>query len=80
MALVNRVTKENICQMKEAEYIKYTMELARFDYKDECSEYYALSIPLPSKSDEYEIEFGEPEATKEIETTPIYLIENQPVL
>ncbi|KAG9289873.1 hypothetical protein G9A89_015453 [Geosiphon pyriformis] len=45
-----------------------------------CSECYALSISLPSESDENEIEFGEPEATEEIETTPIYLIENQPVL
>ncbi|KAG9286172.1 hypothetical protein G9A89_010186 [Geosiphon pyriformis] len=45
-----------------------------------CSECYALSIPLPSENDENEIEFGEPEETKEIETTPIYLIENQPAL
>ncbi|KAG9288482.1 hypothetical protein G9A89_015688 [Geosiphon pyriformis] len=42
-----------------------------------CSKCYALSISLPSKNDENEIEFGEPE---EIETTPIYLIENQPAL
>ncbi|KAG9300800.1 hypothetical protein G9A89_003149 [Geosiphon pyriformis] len=45
-----------------------------------CSECYAFSIPLPSKNDENEIEFGEPEATEEIETTPIYLIKNQPAL
>ncbi|KAG9284626.1 hypothetical protein G9A89_004668 [Geosiphon pyriformis] len=31
------------------------------------------------KSNEYKIEFGEPEATEKIETTPIYLIKNQPV-
>ncbi|KAG9289343.1 hypothetical protein G9A89_007904 [Geosiphon pyriformis] len=43
-----------------------------------CPECYALSIPLLSESNEYEIEFREPEATEEIETTPIYLIENQP--
>ncbi|KAG9295759.1 hypothetical protein G9A89_008987 [Geosiphon pyriformis] len=121
MTLVNKATKENVRQMKEAEYIEYTMELARFDYEDKvevyhqitshiyltkeaqaqrleqmniklckkcimpcdeqwCSECYVLSIPLPSESDEYEIEFGKPEATEKIETTPIYLIENQPVL
>ncbi|KAG9297624.1 hypothetical protein G9A89_011139 [Geosiphon pyriformis] len=45
-----------------------------------CPECYALSIPLPSENDENEIEFGELEATEEIETTPIYLIESQPAL
>ncbi|KAG9289374.1 hypothetical protein G9A89_007935 [Geosiphon pyriformis] len=45
-----------------------------------CSECYALSIPLPSKSDENEIEFGEPKAMEKIKTMPIYLIENQPAL
>ncbi|KAG9295562.1 hypothetical protein G9A89_003865 [Geosiphon pyriformis] len=43
-----------------------------------CPECYALSIPLPSESDEYEIEFRKPEATEKIEATPIYLIKNQP--
>ncbi|KAG9285595.1 hypothetical protein G9A89_000631 [Geosiphon pyriformis] len=37
-------------------------------------------IPLPSKNDEYKIEFGELEVTEEIETTLTYLIENQPAL
>ncbi|KAG9284886.1 hypothetical protein G9A89_003809 [Geosiphon pyriformis] len=79
MVLINGGTKEDVLQMKEAKYIEYTLELAGFDYKDEieCPECYTLSIPLPSKSDEYEIEFGELEATEEIETTLIYLIENQ---
>ncbi|KAG9284167.1 hypothetical protein G9A89_022941 [Geosiphon pyriformis] len=45
-----------------------------------CPECYALSIPLPSESNEKEIEFGEPEAMEEIETTSIYLIKNQPAL
>ncbi|KAG9301735.1 hypothetical protein G9A89_003281 [Geosiphon pyriformis] len=45
-----------------------------------CPECYALSIPLPSENDKNEIEFGKPEAMEEIETTPIYLIENQPAL
>ncbi|KAG9293901.1 hypothetical protein G9A89_019239 [Geosiphon pyriformis] len=121
MTLINRATKEDVRQMKEAEYIEYTMELAGFDYKDEvevyhqiashtypiqeaqiqqleqmnirlceeyimpcdkqwCSKCYALSIPLPSENNENEIEFGEPEETEEIETTPIYLIKNQPAL
>ncbi|KAG9303045.1 hypothetical protein G9A89_022134 [Geosiphon pyriformis] len=121
MALINRATKEDVCQIKKAEYIEYTMELAGFDYEDKvevyhqiashtysiqeaqiqrleqmnirlceecimlcdeqwCPECYALSIPLPSKNDENEIEFGEPEETEEIKTTPIYLIKNQPAL
>ncbi|KAG9288859.1 hypothetical protein G9A89_012188 [Geosiphon pyriformis] len=94
MALINGATKKDVHQMKEAEYIKYTMELAGFDYEDEqmnirlyeecimscdeqwCSECYAFSIPLSSESDENEIEFGEPKAMEEIETTSIYFIEN----
>ncbi|KAG9305051.1 hypothetical protein G9A89_007454 [Geosiphon pyriformis] len=77
MVLINRRTKEEVFQIKEAEYIKYILELAGFDYEDkvECPECYALSIPLPSESNEYEIKFGKPKATKEIETTPVYLIE-----
>ncbi|KAG9291608.1 hypothetical protein G9A89_022027 [Geosiphon pyriformis] len=35
MALINRAIQEDVHQMKEAEYIEYTMELAGFDYKDE---------------------------------------------
>ncbi|KAG9303578.1 hypothetical protein G9A89_018474 [Geosiphon pyriformis] len=109
MALINRATKENVHQMKEAEYIEYTMELAGFNYEDEVEVYHQIAshtyptqkaqiqqlkqmnirlceecimlcdehILLPSENDENEIEFGEPEATEEIETTPIYLIKNQ---
>ncbi|KAG9297987.1 hypothetical protein G9A89_018815 [Geosiphon pyriformis] len=114
MALINEATKEDVRQMKKAEYIEYTMELAGFNYEDEVEVYhqiakaqiqqleqmnirlykecimscneqwgpecYALSIPLPSENDENEIEFEEPETMKESETTPIYLIENQPAL
>ncbi|KAG9290585.1 hypothetical protein G9A89_020955 [Geosiphon pyriformis] len=121
MALINGATKEDICQMKETEYIECIMELAGFNYEDEvevyhqiashtystqeaqiqqleqmnirlceeyimpcdeqwCSECYALRIFLPSKNDENEIEFGEPEAAEEIEATPIYFIKNQPAL
>ncbi|KAG9296042.1 hypothetical protein G9A89_011894 [Geosiphon pyriformis] len=100
MALINGATKEDVRQMKEAEYIEYTMELAGFNYEDEveqmnirlceecimscdeqwCPECYTLSIPLPSKNDEYEIKFRELEATEKIETTLTYLIENQSAL
>ncbi|KAG9285498.1 hypothetical protein G9A89_000675, partial [Geosiphon pyriformis] len=45
-----------------------------------CPKCYALNILLPNENNENEIEFGEPEATEEIETTPIYFIENQPAL
>ncbi|KAG9307505.1 hypothetical protein G9A89_017335 [Geosiphon pyriformis] len=34
MTLINRAIQEDVCQMKEAEYIEYTIELARFNYKD----------------------------------------------
>ncbi|KAG9290767.1 hypothetical protein G9A89_011730 [Geosiphon pyriformis] len=90
MALINEATQKNVHQMKESEYITYTFEIAEYNYEDEveecimlcdeqwCPECYALSIFLPSKSNEYEIEFREPEATEKIEATPIYLIENQP--
>ncbi|KAG9303104.1 hypothetical protein G9A89_005062 [Geosiphon pyriformis] len=87
MALINGAIQEDICQIKEAEYIEYTIELAGFNYEDEecimscdnkwCPECYALSILLPSENDQKEIEFGKPETKKEITTTPIYLIENQ---
>ncbi|KAG9303503.1 hypothetical protein G9A89_018399 [Geosiphon pyriformis] len=80
MILINGGTKEDVFKMKKAEYIEYILELAGFNYEDECPECYALSIPLPSKSDEYEIEFSKPKAIKKIEMTPIYLIKSQPAL
>ncbi|KAG9294551.1 hypothetical protein G9A89_008662 [Geosiphon pyriformis] len=82
MALINRATQENVCQMKESEYIAYTFEIVGYNYENEveCPECYAFSILLPSKNNENKIEFGEPEATEEIETTPIYLIKSQPAL
>ncbi|KAG9287890.1 hypothetical protein G9A89_017485 [Geosiphon pyriformis] len=80
IALINRATQENVRQMKESEYIAYTFEIAGYNYEDkvECPECYTFSILLSSKSDEYEIEFGEPKATEKIEATLVYLIENQP--
>ncbi|KAG9301411.1 hypothetical protein G9A89_018083 [Geosiphon pyriformis] len=107
ITLINRAIQEDIHQMKEAEYIKYTIKLAKFDYKNEvetyhqitkqiniqlcekcvmpcnnqwCLECYALSILLPDENDKNEIEFGVPELMKELPTTPIYLLENQPPL
>ncbi|KAG9290352.1 hypothetical protein G9A89_007083 [Geosiphon pyriformis] len=43
MALINRATQEDVYQMKEAEYIEYTMELAGFDYEDEVEIYYQIA-------------------------------------
>ncbi|KAG9301709.1 hypothetical protein G9A89_016780 [Geosiphon pyriformis] len=34
IVLINKATQEDVHQMKEAEYIEYTMELAGFDYED----------------------------------------------
>ncbi|KAG9291636.1 hypothetical protein G9A89_022055 [Geosiphon pyriformis] len=43
MALINEATKEDVHQMKEAEYIKYIIELAGFDYKDEVEVYHQIA-------------------------------------
>ncbi|KAG9307245.1 hypothetical protein G9A89_017073 [Geosiphon pyriformis] len=43
IALINGATQEDVCQMKEAEYIEYTMELAGFDYEDEIETYYQIA-------------------------------------
>ncbi|KAG9306737.1 hypothetical protein G9A89_004446 [Geosiphon pyriformis] len=84
MTLINRATQEDVCQIKKAEYIEYTIELAGFDYKDEvetyyqiCLECYALSIPLPNENNENEIEFEVSELVEKLPITPIYLFENQ---
>ncbi|KAG9302730.1 hypothetical protein G9A89_009507 [Geosiphon pyriformis] len=44
MALINKATQEDVQQIKEAEYIKYIIELAEFNYKNKiniqlCEEY-----------------------------------------
>ncbi|KAG9306890.1 hypothetical protein G9A89_002559 [Geosiphon pyriformis] len=50
MALINGATQKDVRQMKEAEYIEYTMELARFDYEDEAETYYQIaSHTYPTK-------------------------------
>ncbi|KAG9284233.1 hypothetical protein G9A89_002043 [Geosiphon pyriformis] len=74
------LTKEAQAQWLEQINIKLCEECIMPCNKQWCPECYALSIPLPSENDENKIEFGEPEATEEIETTPIYLIESQPAL
>ncbi|KAG9307738.1 hypothetical protein G9A89_023303 [Geosiphon pyriformis] len=43
MALINGATQEDVCQMKKAEYIEYTMKLAGFNYKDEVETYYQIA-------------------------------------
>ncbi|KAG9305539.1 hypothetical protein G9A89_003602 [Geosiphon pyriformis] len=42
MALINRAIQEDVQQIKEAEYIEYTMELARFNYEDEVETYHQI--------------------------------------
>ncbi|KAG9284816.1 hypothetical protein G9A89_003739 [Geosiphon pyriformis] len=77
MALINGAIQKNVCQMKKAEYIEYTIELARFNYEDKCPECYALNILLLNKNDQKEIKFGELKPKEKIATIPIYLTENQ---
>ncbi|KAG9304422.1 hypothetical protein G9A89_019984 [Geosiphon pyriformis] len=43
MTLINRATQEDVHQMKEAEYIEYTMKLAGVDYKNEVETYHQIA-------------------------------------
>ncbi|KAG9285426.1 hypothetical protein G9A89_010901 [Geosiphon pyriformis] len=43
MTLINGAIQEDVCQMKEAEYIKYIIELAGFDYEDEVETYHQMA-------------------------------------
>ncbi|KAG9287172.1 hypothetical protein G9A89_003020 [Geosiphon pyriformis] len=43
MALINGATKKDVCQMKETEYIEYTMELAGFNYEDKVEVYHQIA-------------------------------------
>ncbi|KAG9299751.1 hypothetical protein G9A89_013111 [Geosiphon pyriformis] len=43
IALINGATQKDVCQMKEAEYIEYTMELAGFNYEDEVETYHQIA-------------------------------------
>ncbi|KAG9305104.1 hypothetical protein G9A89_007744 [Geosiphon pyriformis] len=50
ITLINGATQENVHQMKEAEYIEYTMELAEFDYKDKVEIYHQIASHIyPTK-------------------------------
>ncbi|KAG9296525.1 hypothetical protein G9A89_015117 [Geosiphon pyriformis] len=56
MALINGATKEDVYQMKEAEYIEYIMKLARFDYEDKVEVYHQITRIKPEKA--HEIDAG----------------------
>ncbi|KAG9301330.1 hypothetical protein G9A89_018002 [Geosiphon pyriformis] len=43
MTLINGATQEDVHQMKETEYIKYTIELAGFDFEDEVETYHQIA-------------------------------------
>ncbi|KAG9295493.1 hypothetical protein G9A89_013522 [Geosiphon pyriformis] len=43
MALINRATQEDVHQIKEAEYIEYTIELARFNYVNKIETYHQIA-------------------------------------
>ncbi|KAG9292522.1 hypothetical protein G9A89_002157 [Geosiphon pyriformis] len=43
ITLINGATKEDVCQMKEAEYIEYTIELAGFDYENKVEVYHQIA-------------------------------------
>ncbi|KAG9291743.1 hypothetical protein G9A89_012028 [Geosiphon pyriformis] len=50
ITLINGATQEDVRQMKEAEYIEYTIELAGFDYEDEVETYHQIaSHTYPTK-------------------------------
>ncbi|KAG9302882.1 hypothetical protein G9A89_022298 [Geosiphon pyriformis] len=50
MALINRAIQEDVHQMKKAEYIEYTIELAGFDYENEVETYHQIaSHTYPTK-------------------------------
>ncbi|KAG9297992.1 hypothetical protein G9A89_018820 [Geosiphon pyriformis] len=50
MALINRATQEDVCQIKEAEYIEYIIELAGFDYEDKAETYHQIASHIyPTK-------------------------------
>ncbi|KAG9301722.1 hypothetical protein G9A89_016793 [Geosiphon pyriformis] len=50
MTLINGATQEDVCQMKEAKYIEYTMELAGFDYEDKVETYHQIASHIyPTK-------------------------------
>ncbi|KAG9301264.1 hypothetical protein G9A89_012647 [Geosiphon pyriformis] len=43
MALINRATQKNVHQIKESEYIAYTVEITGYNYKNEVEVYYQIA-------------------------------------
>ncbi|KAG9299346.1 hypothetical protein G9A89_013994 [Geosiphon pyriformis] len=43
MALINKATQEDVCQIKEVEYIEYIIKLAEFNYEDKVETYYQIA-------------------------------------
>ncbi|KAG9297934.1 hypothetical protein G9A89_018762 [Geosiphon pyriformis] len=43
ITLINRATQKDVRQMKEAEYIKYIIELAGFDYENKVETYHQIA-------------------------------------
>ncbi|KAG9305529.1 hypothetical protein G9A89_003592 [Geosiphon pyriformis] len=43
MTLINKATQEDVHQMKKAEYIEYTIELAGFNYEDKVETYHQIA-------------------------------------
>ncbi|KAG9287977.1 hypothetical protein G9A89_017572 [Geosiphon pyriformis] len=43
MALINRATQENVCQIKKSEYIAYTFEITGYNYEDEVEVYHQVA-------------------------------------
>ncbi|KAG9293598.1 hypothetical protein G9A89_005601 [Geosiphon pyriformis] len=48
MTLINGATKEDVHQMKEAEYIEYIIELAGFNYENEVEVYHQIASHIYS--------------------------------
>ncbi|KAG9307768.1 hypothetical protein G9A89_023333 [Geosiphon pyriformis] len=96
MTLVNRATKEDVCQIKEAEYIEYTIELAGFDYENEqmnirlceecimsCDEQWCpecYAFSIPLPIKDDQHEIEFGIQDEKVPITLIYLTENQPVI
>ncbi|KAG9298869.1 hypothetical protein G9A89_015890 [Geosiphon pyriformis] len=96
MALVNGATKEDVHQMKEAEYIEYTIELTGFDYEDEVEVYHQIAkqinirlceeciMPcdehIPLPIKDDQHEIEFGIQDEEVPVTLIYLTKNQPVI
>ncbi|KAG9294485.1 hypothetical protein G9A89_001701 [Geosiphon pyriformis] len=43
ITLINEATQKNVCQMKETEYIEYTIKLAGFSYEDKVETYHQIA-------------------------------------